>query len=206
MATAKTTKKTKKSTEKTAKAKKVGRPRTKKPVVENVDAVVEEFLNDTAVETVFVKTEPTVESITTDATLQNDGTIVSGSLSKEQIDDLVESGVCVDQSSNPENVEPIAEFIDERIKSRLFDIAEEMTEEELEELANEIDDQIKEQIRSTHDDKEEAPDVEEIIREADEDIVKDTQEKPAEKKPKSKKRLTNRDVFGYDFMGVIYEY
>lgn len=206
MATAKTTKKTKKSTEKTTKAKKVGRPRTKKTVVENVDAVVEEFLNDTAVETVSVKIEPTVESVTTDATLQDDGTIVSGSISKEQIDDLVESGVCVDQSPNTENVEPIAGFIDERIKSRLFDIAEEMTEEGLKELANEIDDQIKEQIRSTHDGKEEAPDVEEIIREADETIVKDKQEKPIEKKPKSKKRLTNRDVFGYDFMGVIYEY
>lgn len=204
MATAKTTKKTKKTATKTGK---VGRPRTKKVVAENADAVVDEFLNGETV-VVEAKIEPTVESVTLDATLQDDGTVVSGSISKEQIDDLVESGACVDQSSNPENVEPIAEFIDERIKSHLFDIAEEMTEEGLEELANEIDDQIKEQIHSTHDGKEEAPDVEEIIRKVDEDIVRDTQENPIEKKPKpkTKKRLTNRDVFGYDFMGVIYEY
>lgn len=181
MATAKTTKKTKKTAEKTAKPKKVGRPRTKKAEVENADAVVDEFLNDTAVETVVVKTEPTVESVTFDATLQNDGTIVTGSISKEQIDDVVESGVCVDHS-------------------------EDVDEKALEELAEEIDKQIIEQVMPEYTDKEEAPDVEEIIRKVDETIVRDTQEKPIEKKPKPKKRLTNRDVFGYDFMGVIYEY
>lgn len=200
-----TAKKTKKTSEKAAKTTKTRKPRAKKAVAENAEAVVDEFLNEETV-VVEVKTEPTVESVTFDATLQDDGTVVSGSISKEQIDDLVESGACVDQSSNPEKAEPIAEFIDERIKSRLFDIAEEMTEEGLEELANEIDDQIKEQIHSAHDDKEEAPDVDEIIRAADETVVKDTQEKPVDKKPKPKKRLTNRDVFGYDFMGVIYEY
>lgn len=191
MATAKTTKKTKKTTEKTTKAKKVGRPRTKKVKPENVEAVVDEFLNETAVETVEVKTERTVESVTFDATLQDDGTVVSGSISKEQIDDLLENGVCVDHG-------------------------EEVCEDALEAIANEVNQQIMEQVIpeyannafSNPETEAEVPDVEEIILKVDEDIVRDTQEKPIENKPKPKpkKRLTNRDVFGYDFMGVIYEY
>lgn len=166
MATAKTTKKTKKSTEKTAKTTKARKPRAKKAAVENTEAVVDEFLN-------------------------NDGTVVSGSISKEQIDDLVECGICVDHS-------------------------EEECEDALEEIANEVNQQIMEQVIpeyannafSNPETEAEVPDVEEIIRKVDEDIVRDTQEKPIEKKPKPKpkKHLTNRDVFGYDFMGVIYEY
>ena len=215
MATAKTTKKTKKSTEKTAKAKKVGRPRTKKPVVENVDAVVEEFLNDTAVETVFVKTEPTVESITTDATLQNDGTIVSGSLSKEQIDDLVESGVCVDTGGDTEVVDKFVKEIGDEVNKQVRDVLdesekdkakspeEEITEIIYNQIAYEEDKEALDAILKENNEEESAPNVEEIINE---EAQKAEETKPQYGPIKKKKRLTNRDVFGYDFMGVIYEY
>lgn len=183
------TKKTKKTTEKGAKTGKVGRPRTKKAKVENVDAVVDEFLND-ACETIVVKEEPKVESVTVDVTIHKDGEVTGGTITKEQIDDLVESDVCVDYTEDPENVNKLAEENDEKIREQIKskyannDVSNPETETDI-------------------------PDVEEIIREADEAIVQENvQEKPVEKKPKPKpkKRLTNRDVFGYDFMGVIYEY
>jgi hypothetical protein len=183
------TKKTKKTTEKGTKTGKVGRPRTKKTKVENADAVVDEFLND-ACETIVVKEEPKVESVTVDVTIHKDGEVTGGTITKEQIDDLAESGVCVDYTEDQEHVNKLAEEIDEKLREQIKS-----------KYAN--------NAVSNPETETDVPDVEEIIREADEAIAQENvQEKPIEKKPKPKpkKRLTNRDVFGYDFMGVIYDY
>lgn len=155
-----TAKKTKKVSDKTTKATTTRKPRAKKTVVENADAMVDEFLNETTVspeEPTNVK--PTVEGTQQEQPLEKD----------------------------PER--EIVEIISNNIAS-------EMEKEVVDTIVNG-----------------EAPDVEEIINSETEEITKTEEpvvekvaDEPKKKPEKPKKRLTNRDVFGYDFMGMIYDY
>lgn len=91
------TKKTKEN--KTTKSKKT---KTNKASTENTEVVV-------------AKVEPKVESLTVEVTLQEDGEVTGGTVSKEQIEDLVDSGVCVDMSSNDELVNEMTEEVKEAV-------------------------------------------------------------------------------------------
>lgn len=188
------TKKTKKASNKAEKPK---RSRAKKAVNEDASLLVDEFLHESD--------EPTTED-----------------LKKRKKSEIVAS-----------DKDPLVETIEERITDRLFDIAEKMEnpfddvnkrmldvideseekktkspEEEITEIiynqiAYEEDKAALDAILKENNEEESAPNVDEIINEEE----KKTEEaKPQYGPIKKKKRLTNRDVFGYDFMGVIYEY
>ena len=189
-----TTKKTKKSSDKTEKPK---RSRAKKAVNEDASLVVDEFLNESD--------EPT-----------------SKDLKKRK-----------KSETRASEKDPLVEVIDERITERLFDIAEkeknpfddanermldvideseeektkspeeEITEIIYNQIAYEEDKAALDAILKENNEEESAPNVEEIINE---EAQKAEETKPQYGPIKKKKRLTNRDVFGYDFMGVIYEY
>ena len=164
-----TTKKTKKTSEKTTKSTKTRKPRAKKSVVENVDAVVDEFLNETTVSVEEpVNEDPLAKVI--------DEQIVS------DLREMANDYECTVEQSKEDPERELVEIISNNI-------AAEMNKEALDALA-----------------EGEAPDVDEIINSEVETVEPKAEEKPVKKSEKRKKRLTNRDVFGYDFMGVIYEY
>ena len=164
-----TTKKTKKTSEKTTKSTKTRKPRAKKSVVENVDAVVDEFLNETTVSVEEpVNEDPLVKAI--------DEQILS------HLYEMTNDSKCTVEQPKEDPERELVEIISNNI-------AAEMNKEALDALA-----------------EGEAPDVDEIINGEVEAVEPKAEEKPVKKPEKRKKRLTNRDVFGYDFMGVIYEY
>lgn len=164
-----TTKKTKKTSEKTTKSTKTRKPRAKKSVVENVDAVVDEFLNETTVSVEEpVNEDPLAKAI--------DEQILS------HLHEMTNDSKCTVEQPKEDPERELVEIISNNI-------AAEMNKEALDALA-----------------EGEAPDVDEIINSEVEAVEPKAEEKPVKKTEKRKKRLTNRDVFGYDFMGVIYEY
>jgi len=187
------TKKTKKASNKAEKPK---RSRAKKAVNEDASLVVDEFLNESD--------EPT-----------------SKDLKKRE-----------KSETRVSEKDPLVEVIDERITERLYDIAEkeknpfddvnermldvideseeektkspeeEITEIIYNQIAYEEDKAALDAILKENNEEESAPNVEEIIND---EAQKVEETKPQYGPIKKKKRLTNRDVFGYDFMGVIYE-
>jgi len=186
-----TTKKTKKSSDKAGKPK---RSRAKKAVNENASLVVDEFLNESD--------EPTSKDLK-----KREKKEIDKDPLVETIDEQIKERLfnISEKEKNPfdEVNERMLDVIDESEKEKAKSPEEEITEIIYNQIANEEDKEILDAILETNDGDESAPNVEEIINEES--------KKPEEKKPqygpiRKKKRLTNRDVFGYDYMGVIYEY
>lgn len=98
--------------------------------------------------------------------------------------------------------EQMLDVIDESEEEKTKSPEEEITEIIYNQIAYEEDKAALDAILKENNEDESAPNVEEIIND---EAQKAEETKPQYGPIKKKKRLTNRDVFGYDFMGVIYE-
>lgn len=188
------TKKTKKASNKAEKPK---RSRAKKAVNEDASLVVDEFLNESD--------EPTSKDL---KKRKKSETRVS---EKDPLVEVIDERITerlydiAEKEKNPfdEVNEQMLDVIDESEEEKTKSPEEEITEIIYNQIAYEEDKAALDAILKENNEEESAPNVEEIINE---EAQKAEETKPQYGPIKKKKRLTNRDVFGYDFMGVIYEY